>query len=195
MNVALKQPRMSLDEFLEWESRQEGRWEFDGFEPRLMTGATALHNLIAGNLEFAIRRRLAPPCRVYRESLRLRLMETSRYPDLMVACGGVPDGAEITDPILVVEVLSCSSVRTDRIFKNREYERAPSVRRCIILEQDVTAAEIYARDGDKWVRSTVINEGLLNIPEIGVEVPLAEVYADLDVPPLEETSDIEPESA
>jgi Uma2 family endonuclease len=185
---------MSLAEFVEWEARQEGRWEFDGFQPILMTGASALHNLIVGNLEFAIRRRLTPPCRIFRETLRLELSHTSRYPDLMVACGPRPDGNHLTDPILLVEVLSRSSFRTDRIHKNREYEATASMRRYIILEQDVTAAEVYAREGERWVRSTVVNEGVLVMPEIGVEVPLTEVYAELEVPLAEEKSD-EPETA
>jgi Uma2 family endonuclease len=158
---------MSLAEFVEWEARQEGRWEFDGFQPILMTGASALHNLIVGNLEFAIRRRLTPPCRIFRETLRLELSHTSRYPDLMVACGPRPDGNHLTDPILLVEVLSRSSFRTDRIHKNREYEATASVRRY---------------------------EGVLVMPEIGVEVPLTEVYAELEVPLAEEKSD-EPETA
>lgn len=195
MNIALKRTRWSLEEFLGWESQQEGRWEFDGLEPHLMTGGSTIHNQITGALEFAIRRRLSPPCRVFRETMRLRLARTLRYPDLMVVCSPLTFATELTDPVVLVEVLSPSSLKTDRIHKNREYEEVSSVQRYIILEQDVTAAEVYSRQGDLWVRSTVINEGNLVMPEIGMEVPLAEIYAGLGVPPLELESDSEPESA
>ncbi len=122
MNVALRRPRMSVEEFLAWENRQEERWEFDGFEPRAMVGASSVHNQIAGALEFALRQRLAGRCLVYRETMRLRLEHTARYPDLMVVCTPVANNAqEITDPVVVIEVLSPTTARTDRIEKNREY--------------------------------------------------------------------------
>ena len=182
MNVALRHPVMSLEEFLDWESRQEDRWEFDGNEPRAMVGGTVAHNQIAGAVEFALRQRLKTPCRVYREAMRLRLAHTIRYPDLMVACTPVAnDATEITDPVVVIEILSSGTFRTDRIAKNREYEATPSIRRYILLEQDAIAAEVYAREGGRWVRSTVTGDGVLTMPEIDVEMQLAEAYAGLEL--------------
>jgi Uma2 family endonuclease len=182
MTIALRQPVMSLEEFLAWEDQQEYRWEFDGFEPVAMVGGTSAHNQIAGGLEFALRQRLKSPCRVYREGMRLRLAHTLRYPDIMVVCTPVANTAtEITAPVVVFEVLSTSTSRTDRIAKNREYEATPSIRRYILLEQDAVAAEVYARDGDRWVRSTVIGDGVLVMPEIDVEMPLADAYAGLEL--------------
>ncbi len=189
MNVALHRAQMSIEEFLAWESQQEKRWEFDGFEPHAMVGGTMEHNLIAGALEFALRRRLAEPCRVFREAMRLRLSHTLRYPDLMVVCTPVPRGAiEITDPAVVVEVLSSSTARVDRIEKNREYEATPSIQRYILLEQEAIAAEVYWRDAGHWVRATVTGDGVLAMPEIAVEVPLAEAYAGLDMGPQQDGS-------
>jgi Uma2 family endonuclease len=182
MNVALRQPVMSLDEFLAWDNRQEGRWEFDGYQPQAMVGSTVAHNQIAGAVEFALRQRLKSPCRVYHEGMRLRMAHTIRYPDLMVACTPVANAAtEITDPVVVIEVLSASTSRTDRIAKNREYEATPSIRRYILLDQDAIAAEVYAREGDRWVRSTVIGDGVLAMPEIDVKIPLADAYANLEL--------------
>ncbi len=182
MNVALRSPAMSLEEFLAWEKRQDERWEFDGYAPQAMVGGTSAHNQIAGAFEFALRQRLKTPCRVYRENMRLRLAHTLRYPDLMVVCTPVPNEAtEVTDPTVVIEVLSTSTLRSDRIAKNREYEAAPGIRRYILLEQDAIAAEVYVHDGDRWVRSTVTGDGILTIPEINVEVPLADAYAGLEL--------------
>ena len=182
MNIALHRPRMSVEEFLAWENRQEERWEFDGYEPRAMVGGSSAHNQIAGALEFALRQRLAGRCRVYRETMRLRLEHTARYPDIMVTCTPVPnDAREITDPVVVIEVLSSTTGRTDRIEKNREYEAAPGIRRYILLEQDAIAAEVYPREGQHWLRSTVTDDDILVMPEIGVELPLAEAYADLEL--------------
>lgn len=182
MNVALRRPRMSVEEFLAWENRQEERWEFDGFEPRAMVGGSSAHNQISGALEFALRQRLAGRCLVYRETMRLRLEHTARYPDLMVVCTPVPnDAQEITDAVVVIEVLSPTTARIDRIEKNREYEAAPSIRRYILLEQDAVAAEVYTREDHRWLRSTVTGDGILVMPEIGLELPLAEAYAGLEL--------------
>lgn len=182
MNVALRNPVISLEEFLAWERQKDERWEFDGYEPQAMVGGTSAHNQMAGAPEFALRQRLKAPCHVYRESMRLRLAHTLRYPDLMVICTPVANEAtEITEPVVVIEVLSASAFRTDRLAKNREYEAAPSIRRYILLEQDAIAAEVYAREGDRWVRSTVTGDGVLAMPEIEVEVPLAAACADLEL--------------
>lgn len=182
MNIALRRPRMSVEEFLAWENQREERWEFDGFQPRAMVGGSSAHNQIAGALEFALRQHLAGRCRVYRETMRLRLEHTARYPDLMVVCTAVRnDAQEITDPVVVIEILSPTTARIDRIEKNREYEAAPSIRRYILLEQDSIAAEVYTREDHRWVRSTVTGDDILTMPEIGVELPLAEAYAGLEL--------------
>lgn len=182
MNVALRRPVMSLEEFQAWEGVQEDRWEFDGYEPQAMVGGTVAHNQIIGAVMLAVRQQLKAPCRVYHEAMRLRLAHTIRYPDLMVACTPVAnDATEITDPVVVIEVLSASTFKTDRIAKNREYEATPSIRRYVLLEQDAIAAEVYTRDGDRWVRSTVTGDGLLAMPEIGVEMQLADAYAGLEL--------------
>ena len=181
MNVALRHPGMTVADFLDWENRQEERWEFDGFAPVAMVGASPRHNQIAGNLEFALRQRLRSPCVVYRETVRLRLAASLRYPDLMVVCGPIaPDAREITDPTVVFEVLSPGTFRTDRIEKNREYAATASIQRYVLLEQDMIAAEIYAREAGRWVRATLTGEEVLAMPEIGVEFPLSEAYAGLE---------------
>jgi Uma2 family endonuclease len=182
MNIAMRRPRMSVEEFLAWENRQEERWEFDGYEPRAMVGGSSLHNQIIGALEFALRQRLAGRCIVYRETMRLRLEHTARYSDLTVVCTPVPDDAqELTDPMVVIEILSPTTARTDRIEKNCEYQVAPSIRRYILLEQESIAAEVYSREDQRWLRSTVTGDGILLMPEIGVELPLAEAYAGLEL--------------
>ncbi|HEX5326828.1 MAG TPA: Uma2 family endonuclease [Acetobacteraceae bacterium] len=182
MNIVLRRPPMSVDEFLAWENRQVDRWEFDGFEPQAMVGGTLAHNHIIVNLVTALRSRLPNRCRVYAEGVKLRLAHTVRYPDVMVACGPfLPTATDITDPSVVFEVLSPGTFGKDRIEKNREYAATPSIRHYMLLEQDAIAAEVDSRDGDRWVRSTVTGDGLLVMPEIGVEMPLAEAYAGLEL--------------
>ena len=57
----------------------------------------------------------------------------------------------------------------------------------MILEQDAIGATIFARRGDDWVARPAIDGDVLSMPEIGVDLPLADIYADVpDLQPLEE---------
>jgi Uma2 family endonuclease len=58
MEVAVRKPRMTRDEFFPWAQAQDARYEFDGFEPVAMTGGTANHSRITQNILFALRSRL-----------------------------------------------------------------------------------------------------------------------------------------
>ena len=181
MNVALRHPGMTVADFLDWENRQEERWEFDGFAPVAMMGGTLAHNIICGNLLGALRPRLPAGCRVYVESVKLRLAHSVRYPDVMVVCGAMrPQATEVTDPTVVFEVLSPGTFHTDRIEKNREYAATASIQRYVLLEQDIIAAEVYVREAGRWVRATLTGDEALAMPELGITFPLAEAYAGLE---------------
>ena len=181
MNLALRKP-MTLAEFLEWEERQELRYEFDGVGPVAMTGGTFAHAAIQRNLAIALGSRLrGKPCQFLGSDLKFQVAERHiRYPDGMVICSPVDRAATVVhDPIVVFEVLSPSTTRSDRIVKAREYQATPSVQRYVMLEQDSVGATVYARSCDSWTHEILIADSVLALPEIGVELPLAELYEGL----------------
>jgi len=182
MNVAVRKP-MTLAEFLAWEERQPLRHEFDGFGPVAMVGGTAGHSVIQTNLAAALHGRLkGKPCRFYGSDLKIQVLEGRiRYPDGMVICSPVDRAATLVrDPVVVFEVLSPSTARVDRIVKAREYQATPSVRRYVMLEQDGVGATVYARAGETWTHEILVAGAMLALPEIGVELPLSELYEGLD---------------
>ena len=94
----------------------------------------------------------------------------------------MPNKAKVvSDPVVVFEVLSESTAREDVFAKNAEYRATPSIQRYVILEQTRAAAVVFARKGEDWVSDVVTDEGVLQMPEIGIAVPLAELYADIDL--------------
>ena len=100
-----------------------------------------------------------------------------QYPDALVVCSPTARGATvITEPVVVFEVLSPSTASVDHIVKNREYRDTPSIRRYVMLEQDRRGATIFSRDGDDWVGHVLAGDVALALPEIGIELPLAELY-------------------
>jgi Uma2 family endonuclease len=180
MNVALRK-LMTVDQFLAWEERQELRYEFNGFEPVAMTGGTDAHEAIGGTLRALLQERLrGKPCRVRGPTLKIEVMDRIRYPDAFVYCTPVPPGETvIKEPVVVFEVLSPGTSRTDRIEKLREYQATESIQRYVILEQDSVAATVFARHGADWDARALTADDVLRMPEIDVELRLADIYADL----------------
>src|SRR5665213_2738156 len=177
MNVALRKT-MCLDDFLVWEERQELRYEFDGFRPSAMTGGTAEHSAIQRNLITALTNRLrGKPCQAHGSELKIAVAGSIRYPDAFVVCSPVARGATvITDPVVVFEILSESTGDTDRIVKNQEYRNTSSIQRYVMLEQVRQAALVFVRLGEDWSGRVFPDNAVLDMPEIGIEVPLAELY-------------------
>ncbi len=119
MSATLHEP-MTLAGFLAWEEWQELRYEFDGFQPLAMTGGTVAHDQITFNLRKALDARLTgKPCRPHGPNIKIIVDGRARYPDAVVACRPVaPDATIIDDPVVVFEVLSDGTSKTDLIDKN-----------------------------------------------------------------------------
>ena len=178
MNIALRR-RMTVEEFLAWDEGQEERWEFDGFAPVAMTGGTRAHSLITTNIIRAVGNHLeGTPCFVYNGDLKVRVAESIRYPDAFVACGAAENKATVSDdPVVVFEVLPPSTSSTDQIVKSYEYSATASIKRYIMVAQDRIAAKIEERRGNEWISTATVDPGkVLDMPEIGLSVPLIEFY-------------------
>ncbi|MGE0225799.1 MAG: Uma2 family endonuclease [Acetobacteraceae bacterium] len=184
MSMALRQP-MTLADFLAWEERQALRYEFDGFRPVAMTGGTSEHALIQSNLITALSNRLrGGPCRVFGSHLKIEAAGSIRYPDAFVVCSPLPRGTTVvSDPIVVFEIISPSTSGTDRIVKMREYGNTPSIQRYVILEQTQQAATVFSRQSSPWAAVVALGEEEIALPELGITLPLAELYQDVPLPP------------
>jgi Uma2 family endonuclease len=187
MNIGLRKPRMTRDEFFAWAEAQDKRYEFDGFQPVAMTGGTANHNLIAQNLYFALRMRLrGSGCRPMGPDAGVATIDDAvRYPDALVTCTRFDGEVRVIPGVVVVfEVLSPTSGRVDRIEKVREYAAVPSIRRYVILEHASIGATVFERaPGEEVWRATTLTAGdSLRMPEIGIEIPVSEFYEDVDLP-------------
>jgi hypothetical protein len=86
---------------------------------------------------------------------------------------------------VVFEVISRTSDHVERIVKVREYAAVDSIRRYVIVESASVGLTMHERRaaGQSWTVTTVMADDLLPLPEIGVEVPVAELYEGVDFPP------------
>ena len=183
MSVTLRKPVMTQDEFFDWAEAQDERYEFDGFQPVAMTGGTANHSRIIRNLLVTLDRLLrGGSCEPLGPDAGITTVgATVRYPDAIVSCTKSPGQARtILDVVVVFEVISPSSARMDRIVKLREYHAVPSIRRYVIVEQDSIGLTVFARQHDEpWTASVLTDGDVLALPEIGIEVPVAALYAGI----------------
>ena len=182
MSTAVRKP-MTVAEFLAWEERQELRYEFDGVGPRAMTGGTVRHDRITFNLHRALDARLGGcPCRSYGPNVKILAGGNVRYPDAVMTCSALSENATVVDdPVVVFEIVSSGNARIDRIVKVREYQAAPSIRRYVIVEQESIGATVFERRGDLWGGFALTEGDTLQLPEVGIELPLAECYTGLDL--------------
>ena len=177
MNVALRPWTTAM--FLGWEARQEQRHEFDGVRPIAMAGGTA-HAAIQRNLITALGNALRDkPCQPYGSELKIAVADHSiRYPDAFVACTPIPPAATVVyDPVVVFEIVSDSSVKTDLVTKNAEYRATPSVLRYVVLQQAEAMATVFVRKGEDWVMQPLAGaDTILAMPEIDATIAMADVY-------------------
>jgi Uma2 family endonuclease len=82
----------------------------------------------------------------------------------------------------VFEIVSPNTSRTDRVLKVREYTAVPSIRRYVILESTSVGLTVLRRErpDEAWRLTTLISDHILRMPEISIEIPVAEFYEDLD---------------
>lgn len=185
MGAVRKHRTMTLPEFLDWEERQDGRYEFLHGDVVAMVGGTVAHNQIAGNLYTALRNALrGSPCRGFQENMKIVADESVFYPDVLVTCAKLNDQDRLAaEPSVIIEVLSDSTERRDRLTKNTAYRTLPSLKQYVIVNQRAAAVESFRFDGAGWLHELATGEsGVLHLPSLGVEVPLPVVYEDTDVP-------------
>lgn len=186
MNIPLRR-YWTRDEFFTWAAAQEGRYEFDGFAPVAMTGGTINHAVIIRSLHRALDHRLrGSGCQPLGPDAGVATVDAAvRYPDALVTCATL-DGEALVVPgvVVVFEVLSSSTSRIDRIVKVREYATVASIRRYVILESTSVGLTVLERQGsdEPWRAAALTAADILRMPEIGIEVPVAELYEDVSFP-------------
>ena len=178
MTIALAQP-ITVEQFLDWEDRQELRHEFDGIDAFAMTGGTGAHAAIQASLLRALGNHLdGKPCRAYGSELKVKMATSARYPDAIVTCPPVaPKATFATDPVVIFEILSESTGSDDLGVKRLEYQATPSVQRYIVLAQSHRVAHVFRRAGENWEMELYLgSDAVLDMPEIGIAVALSEIY-------------------
>ena len=184
--AAERKPRLfTPEEYLLLEEQAEQKSEYFDGEIFAMAGGLPEHNQIAGNALIALGAQLKGlPCRGYVNDLRLHVRKNGlyTYPDLMIICGdnellaGRTD--TVTNPLLILEVLSKSTRDYDQGEKFRMYRAIPSLRHYLVVEQKAVWVVHHKKtDANNWITEEyddLANVITLNPP--GLQLPLADLY-------------------
>ncbi|WP_227624939.1 Uma2 family endonuclease [Fimbriimonas ginsengisoli] len=178
-------------DYLAAERLADQKHELINGEVYAMSGVSRWHALIVANFVRRLGNRFeGRNCNVVSSDLRVRIPATDAYlyPDVVVYCGEGQWLDEAFDtlenPIVVVEVLSPSTDRYDRVDKFRHYRKIESLQAYIIVAQDSLAVEHHARqENGEWLMTEYDQPSQsLVIPSLGLELPLTEIYDHIEMP-------------
>jgi len=160
MMTAVAQKNYTQEEYLQMEIESEYKSEYFRGEIFMMAGSTPNHNRIKENLsvEIGITLKSKKSFRSYSSDQRIHIPENSlyTYPDVVVVCGpnqySARDRNTITNPTIIIEVISQSSGAYDRGDKFRLYRDISTLQEYVIVNSLNVGVEIYRRTPDShWL--------------------------------------------
>lgn len=191
---AIADQTYTLKEYFELERTSEEKWEFWNGHVWCMSGASPVHERIVSNLIVHLRSRLGRRCSVFSSNLKVAVPDFPpyRYPDLSVYCGegkfekisGLSGFDVLTNPQMLIEVLSPSTEAFDRGDKFTYYKSIPSLTDYLLVSTTRASVMYFRKYSDnEW--SHTEGQGLgasIMLPTFEIEILLSEVYLDVDFP-------------
>jgi Uma2 family endonuclease len=187
----IKTGPMTVEEFYAFtDARPDGeKWELLEGVPVLNASPSRLHQRIIKNLTFVL-------ATIERESevswevlpgLGVRVSETNRpEPDVLIlpkhGQSADPQGRDRNDIVVAFEILSPSTADRDLRWKRTAYTSLPSLTHYVVIAQDAVDIVVFAREtgfAEQRLRSL---DQSLELPALGISLPLAEIYRDIDLP-------------
>ena len=190
MSAVPKWNLISVEDYLKGELISPIKHEYLAGVVYAMAGARNLHNTIKDNTQGSLHFRLrGKRCKAHGSDTKVRIELPTHfrfyYPDVHVTCDPNPPEDSFQDnPVVLFEVLSRRTRRIDEGEKKDAYLTIPSLRVYALIEQETAAALVFRRTATGFVRE--VYEGLnavLPLSEIGIELPLADIYEGTTLSP------------
>jgi len=184
MQTALQQ-HLTAEDYLAWEETQVEKHEFVAGEVFAMVGARQDHVVVCGNIFAGLKQRLrGTPCRPYVADLKLKVEAADAffYPDVMVSChpGDLSNQQFISNPSLVVEVLSDSTAAYDRGGKFAAYRKLDSLKEYLIVDIEARRVECFRRTADNdWLLHDYVGDVDCLLSSLGIRIPMSEIFEDI----------------
>lgn len=178
----------TLEEYLRLEEHSNVKHEFLDGQMFAMAGGTPEHGAIAMRIAASLVAQLrGRPCNVYSSDVRVRVAATGldTYPDLSVVCDREErdqrDPNALTNPVVIVEVLSPNTEAYDRGDKLEHYKQIPALREVVLVSHEQFVVDIVRRDepgSDRWTTHRVTADQSIALTSIDCTLEVDEVYRD-----------------
>lgn len=190
--LAIKNQIYTLEEYLELDHNSEEKIEFWDGHVFTLAGVSEVHDRIQGNGYFALRSKLqGRNCRVFLSDMRVEVpaYPPYRYPDLSALCGDanfrmLGNQQLLTNPSLIVEVLSDSTAEFDRGYKFTYYKSIESFTEYILIAQDrAHVSQFVKQEENVWLNREYNDIGdKFYLASLDCEIELRELYESVEFP-------------
>ncbi|HBT88622.1 Uma2 family endonuclease [Desulfobacter sp.] len=162
--------------------------EFFNGEIFAMVGAGRNHNRINVNLTRELGNDFKAnqfTCDLFSNDMRVKIEDSYAYPDIVIFCGDAKfednEFDTLTNPVIIMEILSDSTEAFDRGDKFAYYRVIPTLKEYILISQKkIRVEQFILRDDNKWeYRSYEGTNLVLNMESIQCELPLSEIYLNV----------------
>lgn len=193
---AQKIPNMSIKAYIMQEQETYTKYEFHNGKIFALAGGTLNHTILCGNMYNELRRALEnkkSPCITLTSEAKLHVKKSKKsnsfvYPDAMVICDEISQSEEdknaVTNPVLIVEVLSKSTAGYDRGDKFHLYRKLSSFKEYVLIEQDKAIVDVHYKGdhSDLWriIRYERLNE-IIKITSLEIEISMKNLFKNVKI--------------
>lgn len=183
-----KRKKYTPEEYLALEGKAEYRSEYDGGEIVAMVGGSINHARIIRNVDRYFDRSLRESCESLTTDIKVRVESHRKfyYPDVFVICGQ-PEFYQqrndtITNPVLIIEVLSNSTEAKDRGEKMLAYRTLESLQEYVLISQTKPIVEKYTKDSaGNWIHTAIIGlKSSVKFESVDIELNLENIYQRIE---------------
>ena len=184
-----KEKLLTVEEYHKQEETATHKSEFINGKLSPMPGGSSNHADIIGNIYMSLRltlKSLGKNFRVFNSELKIYIeaFKQNVYPDTFVVTEKpqyIDNKFSVSNPTLIVEVLSDSTGRYDRGQKFLKYKSLSSFAEYVLIEQDMPMVDVITKKEDNWIIKTYVGlEDTVVLESIGCEIPMADIYENVE---------------
>lgn len=187
--IGLVRPEYTLEEYFGLLEASDRRWEYWDGELICMAGGSPRHAMVSSNVLIELGQKLkGQGCRVFGSDMAVKTpsLPPFRFPDLSAVCNQpvfekIGKFEALTNPLVLIEVLSPGTENMDREPKRLAYQALASVQEYLLIAQNVPHVTRFARVGEHWQRFEYGDlTAVLELSSLQCELPLSEVYRGIE---------------
>lgn len=185
--IAVPQNHLPIEQYLQWEEKQEEKYEYVNGSIYVMAGASESHVSITTNCAAIILSHLrGSNCKVFPSDMKT-LIESKNiyyYPDILVTCDERDrlNKKHKSYPCLIIEVLSNSTEAKDRGVKFANYQTIESLQEYVLINQQEPRVEVFRRTDRKfWLLQTYTKGEMIELQSIKLKISIDAIYESIDL--------------